>query len=61
MKKKEKNSVFLESSAQILTTEEHRRMAKGGHGLPKASLGPAMTDPSMPCGQAIPEKALRLF
>jgi hypothetical protein len=27
------------------------RMARGGHGLPEALLGPAMPDPSMPCGQ----------
>jgi hypothetical protein len=25
-------------------------MARGGHGLPKVSLGPAMLYPSMPCG-----------
>jgi hypothetical protein len=30
----------------------HGRMARGGHGHPKVSLGPAMTDPSTPCGQA---------
>jgi hypothetical protein len=26
------------------------RMARGGHGLPKVILGPAMPDPSTPCG-----------
>jgi hypothetical protein len=28
----------------------NRGMARGGHGLPKVSLGPAMPDPSMPSG-----------
>jgi hypothetical protein len=36
-------------------------MARGGHGLPKVSHGPAMPDSSMPCGRAIPEKALRPY
>jgi hypothetical protein len=36
-------------------------MAKGGHGLSKLSLGPAMPDQSTPCRQANPETALRLF
>jgi hypothetical protein len=39
----------------------HGRMARGGHGLPKVSVGPAMPYPSMPCGQATPEMSLRLF
>jgi hypothetical protein len=34
---------------------------KGGHGLPKVSTGPTMPDPSIPCGQASPETALRPF
>jgi hypothetical protein len=29
--------------------ENHGRMARGGHGLPKVSLGPTMTDPYTPC------------
>jgi hypothetical protein len=29
----------------------HGRMARGGHGIPKVSPGPAMPDPSTPCGQ----------
>jgi hypothetical protein len=33
----------------------HGCMARGGHGLPKASSGPAMPYPSMPRRQAIPE------
>jgi hypothetical protein len=29
-------------------------MARGGHGLPKVSPGPAMPYPSMPCGRLLP-------
>jgi hypothetical protein len=36
-------------------------MARGGHGLPKVSLGPAMLDLSMPCGQATHETAIQIF
>jgi hypothetical protein len=36
-------------------------MARGGHGLPKLSLGPTMPYPSMPCGRATPETALQPF
>jgi hypothetical protein len=43
------------------TPAAHRRMERGGHGLPKVSLGPAMPDPSMPCWRATPETALRPF
>jgi hypothetical protein len=32
--------------------EDPGRMARGGHGLPKVSLGPAMPYPSTPCGRA---------
>jgi hypothetical protein len=32
------------------TRGEHERMARGGHGLPKESPGPAMPYPSAPCG-----------
>ena len=39
--------------------ERHGRMARGGLGLPKVSLGPAIPYSSTPCGQANPEKALR--
>jgi hypothetical protein len=31
------------------------RMARGIHGLPKVSPGPAIADPSMPCEQAPPK------
>jgi hypothetical protein len=39
----------------------HGRMARGRHGLPKDSPGPAMPDPSMPCGRTTLEIALRPF
>jgi hypothetical protein len=42
-------------------TEKHWRMARGGHGLPKVSPGPAMLDPITSCGWAIPKMVLRLF
>jgi hypothetical protein len=38
-----------------------RRMASSGHGLPKVSFGPAMPDPSTPCGRATPETTFRPF
>jgi hypothetical protein len=31
--------------------QRHGRMARGGHGLPKVSVGLAMPDPSTPCGR----------
>jgi hypothetical protein len=37
------------------------RMARGIHGLPKVSPGPAMPNPPMPCGRATPETALWPF
>jgi hypothetical protein len=37
------------------------RMARGGHGLPKVLLGPALTYPSTLCGWATPETAFRAF
>jgi hypothetical protein len=42
-------------------TFDHGRMARGNHGLPKVSLGLAIPDPYMLCGQATPETALRPF
>jgi hypothetical protein len=36
-------------------------MARGDHGLPKVSPGPAMPYPSMPYRQATPETALQPF
>jgi hypothetical protein len=43
-----------------LSPSHHGRMARGGHGLPKVSSGPAMPDPSMPCGQATPDDRFRV-
>jgi hypothetical protein len=42
---------------KILNNIRHGLMAEGGHGLPKVSPGPAMPDPSKPCGRATPETA----
>jgi hypothetical protein len=36
-------------------------MARGGYELPKVSPGPAMPNPSMPCGRATPETTLQPF
>jgi hypothetical protein len=36
-------------------------MARDGHGLPEISRGPAIPNPSMPCGQATPEATLQPF
>jgi hypothetical protein len=36
-------------------------MARGIHGHPKVTAGPAMPDPSTPCGRATPETALQAF
>jgi hypothetical protein len=45
----------------ITTVFHQARMAKGIHGLPKVSPGPAMLDPSTPCGRPTPEMALMPF
>jgi hypothetical protein len=37
---------------QLDFVNNHGRMARGGHGLPKVWLGPTMPNPSMPCGPA---------
>jgi hypothetical protein len=39
----------------------HRRMTRGGHGLPKVSPRPAMPYTFTLCGQATPEMTLRPF
>jgi hypothetical protein len=39
----------------------HGCMARGGHGLPKVSLGPAIPYASTPFGRATPETTLQLF
>jgi hypothetical protein len=36
-------------------------MARGGQGLPKGSLGPAMPYSSTFCGRATPETVVQLF
>jgi hypothetical protein len=41
--------------------DEHRLMARGGHGLAKVSLGPAMPDIYTPYWRAIPETAFWPF
>jgi hypothetical protein len=41
--------------------EESGHVARGGHGVPKVLIGPAMPYPSTPCRQATPETALRPF
>jgi hypothetical protein len=35
-----------------LSSKKQGSMARGGHGLPKFSTGPAMPYPSTPCGRA---------
>jgi hypothetical protein len=37
---------------RIVAVSKHRRIARGGHGLPKVSTRPAMPYPSMPCRRA---------
>jgi hypothetical protein len=37
------------------------RMARGGHGLPKVLIGPAMPYPSTLCGFATPKTAFQAF
>jgi hypothetical protein len=41
--------------------QKQARMAKGIHGLPKVSPGPALSNPSTPCGRATPKTALWPF
>jgi hypothetical protein len=49
------------AKAKAVARPDHGRMARGGRGLLKISLEPAMTDLSMPCGRATYETALQLF
>jgi hypothetical protein len=53
--------IYLSLSLMTQRICEHWRMARGGHRLPKVSLGPAMPYSSTPCGLASPETVLRLF
>jgi hypothetical protein len=48
--KEETLESYLEAEKVILT-ESYGRMARGGHGLPKKLLGPAMANLSTTCGQ----------
>jgi hypothetical protein len=57
LKNNKNNSDLAWTSAPRL----HGRMARGGHGLPKVSPGPAMPYPSTPCRRTTYETALRLF
>jgi hypothetical protein len=41
----------------VILNSTHRRMSRGGHGLPKVSSGLAMSYPSTPCGWATPESS----
>jgi hypothetical protein len=41
--------------------QNHVRMARGGHALPKVSPRPAMPNPSTPCGWATPETTFQPF
>jgi hypothetical protein len=41
--------------------EKYGRMARGGHGLPKVSIGPAKHYPSTPCGRVTSETTLWPF
>jgi hypothetical protein len=56
-------STNLRSSEKLTQRlrRKHGRMARGGHGLAKVSPRLSMPDPSMPCGLATIETALRLF
>jgi hypothetical protein len=58
-----KQNVLVVKDIGFLTLRPYlqARMARGIHGIPKVSLVPTMPDLSTPCGQAIPETALRPF
>jgi hypothetical protein len=45
----------------VTFTFGQKRIARGGHGLPKVSPRPDMPYPFTPCRRAIPETALQLF
>jgi hypothetical protein len=42
----------MKSGTELEKGRSHGRMARGIHGLPKVSPGPAMLHPSVPCGWA---------
>jgi hypothetical protein len=47
------------SPSQTYASSIHRRMERGGYGLPKVFTRPAMPYPSTPCRRATPETAHR--
>jgi hypothetical protein len=53
--------IFLTFAKENPIAEMHGRMTRGGLGLPKVLLGPAMPYPFTPHRQATPEAALQLF
>jgi hypothetical protein len=59
----ESNFALVQSAPSPLesTGEDHRRMARGDHGLPNVSAGHAILYPSTPCERATPETASWLF
>jgi hypothetical protein len=50
-----------QSANAALCAACHGRMVRGGHGLPKVSVRPAMPGPSTFCGRTTPETALCPF
>jgi hypothetical protein len=50
--------VNLKSKFALRRALSHKPTAKGGHGLPGVSPGPAIPYPSTPCGWTTPEIAL---
>jgi hypothetical protein len=54
-------SFRIKTAKRKAFTSLHKRMARGGHELPKVSPGLAMPNPSMPYGWATPKTVLQLF
>jgi hypothetical protein len=48
-------------ASRLCWNHHHGRMARGGHVLPKISIGPAMPNPFTSCGRATPKTASRPF
>jgi hypothetical protein len=55
------NVAFLDEDDEDDSSNDHRRMARGGHGLSKVSTSPGMPYSSMSYGRATPETDLRPF
>jgi hypothetical protein len=51
------NRAMLAQSVNVNLGDWHERMARGGHRISKVSPGPAMANPSTPCGRATAEGA----